>query len=366
MRGYLHTLIIVILTVGLLAFVLRSADLGDVWQSILGARSDLLTLGLALTAIAWLLRVVRWRHLLAPIGRVGFADAFRATIIGFAANSIAPGRVGEVLRPYVLARRVGLSATAAFGTVVVERLLDLVTVALLLAVFQIAFGPEIPEGDVRLVAAVELGAVLVGLAGLGLLGVVFVAARDPERAGRAVLRLTRIAPGGLGGRLAGAAQRFVEGLAVMRAPRPLAVAMVWSVPLWCSAAFAIWAVSNAFDIAMPLSGSAIMTGFVVLGVAVPTPAGIGGYHAAYQIGVTALWSASAERAVGAAIVLHAITFVPITVVGLAFMMQEGLKLTRPAAFVTRALDGGSTRAEPVSNGVPVMVATRAEDEGGMS
>ena len=366
MRGPLRTFGIVALTVALLWFLLRSADLGGVWRSILAARWELLALGLLGTTVSWLLRVVRWRHLLAPIGRVGFGNAFRATMIGFAANSIAPGRVGEVLRPYVLARREGFSATATFGTIVVERLLDLVTLALLLAVFQVALGPEIPGGDARLVAALETGAVLVGLAGLTLAGAVFVAARDPVRAGRVVLRLERVAPGGLVGRVARAAQRLVEGMAVMHSPGSLAAAMIWSVPLWCAAALAIWAVSNAFGIDMPLSGSAIMTGFVVLGVAVPTPAGIGGYHAAYQVGATQLWSASVESAVGAAIVLHAITFVPITLVGLVSMLQEGLQLTRPGAFVTDGASGSDSSSERVSRAAPVMVGETAEEDGGLS
>jgi uncharacterized protein (TIRG00374 family) len=368
MRGPLRTSIIVAVTVALLWFFLRSADLGGVWRSILAARWDLLALGLLFTAVSWLLRVVRWLHLLAPIGRVGFMNAFRATMIGFAASAVAPGRVGEVLRPYVLARREGFSATAAFGTIVVERLLDLVTLSLLLllAVFQVTLGPEISGGAARLVAAIETGAVVAGLVGLALGAAIFMAARDPARAGRAVLRLERVAPGGLVGRMARAVQRLVEGMAVMRAPLSLAAAMAWSVPLWCAAAFAIWAVSNAFDIAVPLSGSAIMTGFVVVGVAVPTPAGIGGYHAAYQIGATALWSAPVESAVGAAILLHAITFVPVTLVGLVCMLQEGLKLTHPGEFAAAAASDDARYDESLSPPVPVLVGTAPVDDGGLS
>jgi hypothetical protein len=59
-------------------------------------------------------------------------------------------------------------------------------------------------------------------------------------------------------------------------------------------------------------------------VAVPTPGAVGGFHLAYQIAVQSFFGVPDDRAVGAAIVLHAISFVPVTLLGIAFMAQEGL------------------------------------------
>ena len=67
----------------------------------------------------------------APSAARRFGTAFRTTVIGFAAIFLLPARIGEVLRPYLLARHEGLNAAATFATVIVERLLDLVTVLLL-------------------------------------------------------------------------------------------------------------------------------------------------------------------------------------------------------------------------------------------
>ena len=72
-----------------------------------------------------------------------------------------------------------------------------------------------------------------------------------------------------------------------------------------------------------LSGLALM----VVGVALPTPGGVGGYHAAYQIGATVLYGAQDDRAVGAALVLHLFSFGPVTLLGLVFMARDGLRLT---------------------------------------
>ena len=63
---------------------------------------------------------------------------------------------------------------------------------------------------------------------------------------------------------------------------------------------------------------------LVVGVAAPTPGGVGAFHAAYQFAVTEFFAAPDDRAVGAAIVLHAVSFVPVTLLGLLFMARDGL------------------------------------------
>jgi uncharacterized membrane protein YbhN (UPF0104 family) len=69
-----------------------------------------------------------------------------------------------------------------------------------------------------------------------------------------------------------------------------------------------------------------MTAPLVVGVAVPTPGGVGGFHEAYRIGATGFFGADNDTAVGAAIVLHAINIVPVVIAGLIFAVQDGLKL----------------------------------------
>jgi len=63
-------------------------------------------------------------------------------------------------------------------------------------------------------------------------------------------------------------------------------------------------------------------------VAVPTPGGVGSYHEAYRFGMTTFFGASNANAIAAAIVVHAISFVPVILLGLVFMAQDGLSLGR--------------------------------------
>jgi uncharacterized protein (TIRG00374 family) len=272
------------------------------------------------------LRAFRWQYLLKPIGPTRFATAFRTTVIGFAVSAIVPARPGEVLRPYLLARREGLSATAVFATIILERLLDLVTVLVLFAVFVFLGAAGMVGGDSSQFARVKFGGLLAGGAAVVSFGVLFALAGHPERLGRVALGVERVLPRAIGRAVARFVRTFSQGLAVMRQPGQLAAAMVLSLPLWISIAAGIWWTSRAFTITFPFTASFLVLIILVVGVAMPTPGAIGGFHAAYQIAVQTFFAAPTDRAVGGAIVLHAIAFLPVAVLGVIFMMAEGITL----------------------------------------
>ena len=337
MKDHLRTVLIFLLTVSLMMFFLRNAALGRVWEAMRSARADLLGLSLFITAGTYVVRIERWRYLLKPIGGASFDSVGRATTIGFAANALLPGRVGEVLRSYVLARRERVSGSSAFATVVLERLLDLFAIVMIVSGFVAVFG--FPTEDPRLVGIMQAGAF--ATAAIGVVGVAVIVglAADPERAEKGALWLARLAPGRLGHVVASTLPRFLLGLAVVRRPDLLLVSLVWSVALWVGIAWSMWASAVAFGIGVSFGGSMILMGLVALGVAVPTPAGVGGYHAAYQFGATALYGAGNDQAVGAALVTHMIAFGPVTLLGLLFMAQEGLRLGGVSQLATQGDDG---------------------------
>lgn len=352
-----RTALICLLTLGLLAFFLRNADMGAVWAETRGARPGLLLAAIVITGLTYALRAFRWQYLLAPLGPTRFATAFRTTVIGFAASFLLPARAGEVIRPYLLARREGLPATAAFATVFLERLLDLVTVLVLFAVFVLTVDPVTLSGEPALLARVKVGGVTAAAASVGALLVLFVAAGHPERLGRLALRVERVLPGRAARTLAGLVESFTHGLAVLRQPGRLLVALLLSVPLWLSIALGIWLTTTAFHITLPYMGSFLVMTLLVVGVAVPTPGAVGGFHAAYQIGVQSFFGAPDDRAIGAAILLHAISFLPVTALGLVFMAREGLTIARARAMV-QARESDRAPSSPARPGPDARIMRR--------
>jgi uncharacterized membrane protein YbhN (UPF0104 family) len=126
--------------------------------------------------------------------------------------------------------------------------------------------------------------------------------------------------------LAGLARTFSEGFAVAREPRDLAIAFVWSFPLWVSIAFQAWLVTRAFGILIPIPASFLIQGMLVIGVAVPTPGGVGSFHEAYRIAVTTFFHAPNNAAVSAALVLHAVSFFTSLVPGVVIMARDGMSV----------------------------------------
>ncbi len=328
MKAHLRTALILVATLALVALFLNNANLAGVWADVQRAEPLPLVAALGTTALTYIMRAWRWQVMLSPIGRARMAVAFRTTVIGFAANALLPARVGEVLRPLLLARREGLNATSCFATIVLERVLDLVTVLALLGVFVLMSDASVTSADPRLFRAVQSAGLLALAASVAGLVLFFFLAGHPERLGTIAARLTAKLPARIGEPLARIVTTFSAGLTVMRQPQTLAWTLVLSVPLWLSISSGIWLVSKAFHITMPPTGTFLIVAFLTVGVAAPTPGAVGGFHVAYRAGATTFFGASPEAAVGAAIVLHAISFVPVAVLGLVFMIQDGVQLGR--------------------------------------
>ena len=113
MPSGLRAALVILLTVGLLAYFLHGVELRPVWAAARHADGWLIALGICVTMMTYALRAFRWQYMLGSIGPTRYATAFRTTVIGFSASFLLPARPGEVLRPYLLARHEGLPPGSA-------------------------------------------------------------------------------------------------------------------------------------------------------------------------------------------------------------------------------------------------------------
>ncbi|ODS59545.1 MAG: hypothetical protein ABS36_01025 [Acidobacteria bacterium SCN 69-37] len=329
-----QTLLIGLLTVALVVLFLRDMNLRDAWDAVLHAHVGWLALAVVVTMQTYVLRAWRWRWLLRPLGPTRFRTAFRTTVMGFAASFLLPGRVGELLRPYALAKQEGLNPPAAMATIVVERVLDLCTVLVLFAIAILVAGIAVPR-EIATAGMLGAAAAIVGVL------VLFVLAGHPERIGRWAGWITGFLPARMAATADHLVQTFVGGLRIMRSPKDLAWSIVWSVPLWLSIALGIVVTTWAFGLPMSFTGSFLVVGYLTVGVAVPTPGAAGGFHFFYKMALTQLFGAPDSAAGAAAIVLHLVTFVPVTALGLLYMGQDGLTLGQVKSVGAEAAAGGS-------------------------
>ena len=82
--------------------------------------------------------------------------------------------------------------------------------------------------------------------------------------------------------------------------------------------------SLAFGFDLPFHSAFLIIAFLTVGVAIPTPGMVGGFHASYTLALTAIYGIDQGKAVAAGIVLHALQNLPVLVLGIAFLGREGL------------------------------------------
>jgi hypothetical protein len=310
----------IVLAVGLLAFFLSRVPLADIGRQIASISPGWLAASIALSLFVFVLRAWRWVWILRPVGVVPFAPAFRTTAIGFAANTVLPARAGEIIRPALLAKERGLPFPALIASILFERVLDalaqLVFFGLALAGPDAASMGTLSSPRVRiLAAAVAVGAVL-----MALFAVVW---RDATERGfdmAARLLPARLRPGAH--RIAAT---FLDGFASLKTPRLAAIVAAGSIAMWLTINVQIYCTMRAFGLDLPLSAAYVVTTAAVLGLIVPTPGGVGGYHATVQFALTDVFRVPIATATGVALISHAVSFVPISIIGFALFAASPLR-----------------------------------------
>jgi uncharacterized protein (TIRG00374 family) len=316
----------VILAVVLLWLATRGVDSNALLAAMAHAKPLPLVLIVALTVSMYGIRAMRWRLLLPSLKEAPIFDLFAITNIGFMAGLVIP-RAGEVVRPYLASRRYGVAVSAGFASIVLERLMDLITVLFLLALYMFVLPRPAAERSDALMTTLRAGAGLAFLTALA--GLAFLAALRVEGgpARRLLDRALGILPQALGVKVRGLVSSFISGLDVFgSSPAQWARLIGESLLLWVCIGFIIHMSSVAFGFDLPFQSAFLIIAFLTVGVAIPTPGMIGGFHASYTLALTAIYGVDQGKAAAAALVLHALQNLPVLVLGVAFLGREGLSI----------------------------------------
>jgi hypothetical protein len=283
-------------------FVLRSVDL-ERTAEILG-QADLRWVAFAagLLTLDLSFRALRWQRLLRPIAAIRYLPMFGYLLIGYLANNILPARLGELVRVHYLGDREGISRASALGTVVVERVVDLIAVV---AIASVALLVLSVRGIVA--SAVLVGAAVAGLF-LAVLVLGIVAHRIPgaDRLATIIDRWPTIRS---------LARSLQGGLAVASRPRTLAEALLVTAASWTVAILSFAAVGQAIGVELSIGQAALLSSGVALASAVPAgPSNLGTFEfAAVEIGKAI--GVPADSAFAMALLVHAAILVVTSVGG---------------------------------------------------
>jgi uncharacterized protein (TIRG00374 family) len=315
-------LVSIALAIALLGYFLWRAPLAEVGAQLSHVHLGLVVASAAVALLSYFLRSLRWGLILRPVGRPAVADLWGCTAAGFATSTVLPARAGELVRPVLLSLRSGLPTAGCIASIVTERLADLATVVSL-------FGIGVLTARHRLAAAwlTPLSDAAMLVAG-GLIAA-FAAAWFllQHRTGATALAV-RLVPSRWRGSAAAFIHHLLDGLQVIRSPLRLLQLAAWSLVLWLVIGLQVALLAAAFDFQLSPGQIAVMIAVSVLGLAVPTPGGVGGFHAAVQFALNSILGVPMAVASAFALVHHAVCFFPITAIGLVHIAGYGLSLGR--------------------------------------
>jgi glycosyltransferase 2 family protein len=319
-----------LLAVVLLWLFFRGVDWNAMGRALRAADPLYLFGVVAATLLTYVARAWRWGFLLAPLARVPLPRLVSATMIGFMTGMLIP-RAGEVVRPYLVARNFPVSTSAGFASIVLERLFDGITVLLLFALYLYALPTPSAQTRGPLLGLLKVAGAAAGAGALGILAVLLAWHRHSERAMRLADRLLRPFPARFAGAVSRGVRSFGEGLAVLQAsPSHLAAIMGQSFVVWLLLALGIYWNNRAFGLDLPFHTAFLILAFLTVGVSIPTPGTVGGFHAFYRAALTQAYGVDNDVAAAAGIASHALGNLPVLLLGLALLSREGLTVGKVA------------------------------------
>ena len=318
------------LAVLLLLFFFRNSDPSRIWAHLRGTNLGWFALGLLSNTCALFCRVERWRTVLSHETKPPFYDTFFATTLGFMSSALLPVRAGEVIRPALLSRRTNFRFSTALGTVVIEKLLDLMAIMSLFAIFVFTSGQHFADNPryaarFAVIRGIGIVAAMAVTFILGFLFAVYFFHMPMRNIHSAIARIlpSRVRPSWMR-----VFDSFVKSLALVRTRAKGIKIVLLTAAVWFFLCSQFVLVARAVHHPLPFTASFFVTGMTILGLMVPTPGGIGGFHKACQIALTGFYGFDVDSSIALAVIFHIVGTAPVVLIGTFLAMKEGLGISQ--------------------------------------
>jgi uncharacterized protein (TIRG00374 family) len=309
----------------------KDFDWATFWSQARQLRPGHIVLAIALIYLSYGLRALRWKIFLRPVRKDASAiGLISPTLVGFTGLALL-GRPGELIRPYLIARRTKLTFSSQMAAWAIERIFDVggFTVLMVLAIFLPTELRYLPNPDIypRLrVGGFLLVALVAGLA----LGALLIAKFGEAVAAWIETRFAHLAAN-LGHRVAQKVREFHGGLDTIHSPLAFLQLTGVSIFMWWIIALAYREVTHAYGPAlehMTVSKVLLLMGSSMLGSLIQLPGVGGGSQLATISALQHIFNASHELAASCGILLWVVTFVSVVPAGLLLAHRERLSLRK--------------------------------------
>jgi uncharacterized protein (TIRG00374 family) len=257
-------------------------------------------IGLYVVSLAFIqvVRGFRWRTLIRPFASVTFRSAFRVSNVGSMLVMVLPLRLGELARPLMMKRELRVSMSASIGAVMVERVVDGLTVTLLFFLTTLA-NPSVPAG----VRAAAYGSLALFL-GAGLFLVLTLVARP--LAVRTVQRLVSPFSPKLSQRMTGMADAFADGVKALPDWRAMLAVLAWTLAYWFASGVGFFCVGRGFGWQLPLSAGFTIASVLVIAIMIPAGPGFLGTFQGGIVAALAIYNIGINQATAYGLIVYPI------------------------------------------------------------
>jgi glycosyltransferase 2 family protein len=319
-----YTLVIV-LTVGALYLAARGVKFAELWEAMKDASLLMIVIGVAVMFMSHFVRSWRWKMFLRPMkDPTKVSSAFRALIAAYGVNKVIP-RSGDIVRPLIYWKREGVPLSGTIASILIERLSDLIGLSLVLSIVFMLFLGDIRRGLPDLADAAVL--IMSVCSAAFILGVLVLFSEDKTL--KVVHFLTKRLPEKFRLMVERAAYSFAKGLHHARTGMVLPL-ILGTLGIWLLYAASLYVSLFAFHdpqlLAVGIKGCILLQALSALAFLIPTPGGIGPYHAAISGALTSIFGVSPDVAMAYATLTHAANYIITAVVGIGFVLAEGVSL----------------------------------------
>jgi glycosyltransferase 2 family protein len=297
------------------------------WHTFTGVHRGWLTLGIGLCLLTYVGRALRWQVMMRPFApRAGLGAILSATVVGFT-GVVLLGRPGELIRPYLIAKRESTAFSSQMAIWLLERIWDLL---LVLAIFgfaltQVRIDASAAGEGVQWV--LRTGGVTVAVLCTVCVSVLLMIGIFSDAAQERIRQAMPIVPERYRARTEQVLLAFAGGMESTRSGSYTARILAYSIAEWLVIVGATWCLLRSFPqtSAFSLIDSAVFMGFAAFGSVVQIPGIGGGVQVASVVILTELFGIDLASATGAAILIWLTMYVFIVPIGVVLAVREGLK-----------------------------------------
>ncbi len=286
---------------------------------------------IVLIVLSYIFRAYRWQALLESSLKINVSGLYSPMMVGFMGNFL-PARAAEILRPYLLSKKYNITFAAAFASIVVERLFDMI-ILLLIFIWVFWFEADAFSSNIKFSGfsvqemAIKFGQICV-LAVILIIVFIYLLLNHKKKMMKIVGWFVGFMSEKWADKTKYLLDEFTVGCEVVKKIGTLAKISVYSVLVWVANIFSVYPLYFAFDLQYKTIPSLLILGVIVaiLITILPTPGFLGSYNAGIVIALHEIMGESEIKSVSLGMVGWALFSGAILVGGLYFIFHEHMSI----------------------------------------